>query len=106
MCCTRRPTRPWPERRPPCPALPHPARALCPRPHRYQQGLVDDSCAVSQREGKPTLFITMTCNPNWPEITEALEPGQTWEDRADVVNRVFHAKLQAFIQDLREGIFF
>jgi hypothetical protein len=48
----------------------------------------------------------MTCNPNWPEITEALEPGQTWEDRADVVNRVFHAKLQQFIQDLRDGLFF
>ena len=88
---------------PPCPT---PRAPFAPATHRYQQGLVDDSCAVSQREGKPTLFITMTCNPNWPEITEALEPGQTWEDRADVVNRVFHAKLQAFIQDLREGIFF
>ena len=53
--------------------------------------------------GKPSLFITLTCNPHWREITAALEPGQTWEDRADVVNRVFQLKLRAFVQDVREG---
>lgn len=56
--------------------------------------------------GKPSLFITLTCNPHWREITAALEPGQTWEDRADVVNRVFQLKLRAFVQDVREGTFF
>jgi hypothetical protein len=61
---------------------------------------------VANVYGKGTLFITMTCNPHWAEITSALLPGQTWEDRADVVNRVFRLKLQAFIEDLREGAFY
>jgi hypothetical protein len=56
--------------------------------------------------GNGSLFITMTCNPKWQEITSALLPGQTWEDRADVVNRVFKLKLQAFVEDLRSGTFF
>ena len=56
--------------------------------------------------GNGSLFITMTCNPKWAEITSALLPGQTWEDRADVVNRVFRLKLQAFVEDLRSGAFF
>ena len=61
---------------------------------------------MAQVYGNGTLWITMTCNPKWEEITSALLPGQTWEDRADVVNRVFRLKLQAFIEDLRSGAFF
>ena len=61
---------------------------------------------MAHAHGSGSLFITFTCNPNWPEITAALLPGQTWKDRADVVNRVFHAKYKAFIDDLREGTFF
>jgi hypothetical protein len=56
--------------------------------------------------GRPTFFITFTCNPKWKEITAALNPGQTWEDRADIVNRVFKLKLNAFLKDLRKGTFF
>jgi hypothetical protein len=61
---------------------------------------------VANVYGNGSLFITMTCNPKWAEITSALLPGQTWEDRADVVNRVFRLKLQAFVEDLRSGAFF
>src|SRR5271155_1942094 len=39
-------------------------------------------------------FLTMTANPNWPEIKEALLPGQTASDRPDLVDRVFHAKVK------------
>ena len=35
----------------------------------------------------------MTCNPHWPEIIEQLLPGQTPQDRPDIVARVYHAKL-------------
>src|ERR1700678_243325 len=42
----------------------------------------------------------MTANPNWPEIKEALLPGQTASDRPDLVDRVFHAKVQALIDDI------
>ena len=69
----------------------------------YNKALIEDSCAVSAQMGQGSLFITMTCNPHWPEITAALEPGQSWEDRPDVVNRVFKIKLQELLEDLRQG---
>jgi hypothetical protein len=37
---------------------------------RYQ-----DAMAVVQELGKPSLFITFTCNPKWPEIVESCPPG-------------------------------
>ncbi|PUZ46146.1 hypothetical protein GQ55_7G026400 [Panicum hallii var. hallii] len=45
------------------------------------------------RYGKPNFFVTMTCNPYWDEIVAELLPGQTPQDRPDVVARVYHAKL-------------
>ena len=48
----------------------------------------------------------MTCNPAWREITEALEPGQSYNDRPDLMARVFKLKLQHFLRDLKEGTFF
>ena len=50
--------------------------------------------------GKPELFITFTCNPRWPEITERLQPGQVATDRPDIVNRIFNLKLKQFLKDL------
>ncbi|XP_062208940.1 uncharacterized protein LOC133910622 [Phragmites australis] len=49
--------------------------------------------ALVQKYGKPDIFLTMTCNPNWEEILRELEPGQTPQDRPDLVVRVFRAKL-------------
>ena len=53
-----------------------------------------DAMALVQTYGKPDIFLTMTCNPNWPEIVEKLYPGQTPQDRPDIVARVFRAKLE------------
>jgi hypothetical protein len=36
------------------------------------------------RIGKPDLFITMTCNPNWSEIQTLLLSGQKAQDRPDI----------------------
>nr|GEV12429.1 vacuolar protein sorting-associated protein 36 [Tanacetum cinerariifolium] len=47
-----------------------------------------------QEAGKPDIFLTMTCNPNWPEIMKNLYEGQTAQDRPDLVTTVFHAKLE------------
>lgn len=57
--------------------------------------------ALVQRYGKPDLFITMTCSPHWEEITRELGPGQTPQDRPDLVARVFKAKLE----DLKDLLF-
>ena len=53
-----------------------------------------DAMALVQKYGKPDIFLTMTCNPNWDEIISELEPGQTPQDRPDLIVRVFRAKLE------------
>lgn len=60
-----------------------------------------DATALVQKFGKPDIFLTMTCNPNWDEITDELEHGQTPQDRPDLVVRVFRAKLE----DLKKQLF-
>ncbi|KAH0692798.1 hypothetical protein KY285_019895 [Solanum tuberosum] len=35
-----------------------------------------DAMALIQEFGRPDVFITMTCNPDWVEIQEQLHPGQ------------------------------
>jgi hypothetical protein len=53
-----------------------------------------DAMALVTTYGKPDVFLTMTCNPNWPEIHDELFPGQTAQVRPDLVARVFRAKLE------------
>jgi len=53
-----------------------------------------DAMALVRKYGKPDIFLTMTCNPNWDEIKRELLPGQTPQDRPDLVDRFFHAKLE------------
>ena len=53
-----------------------------------------DAMALVQTYGKPDIFLTMTCNPSWEEILNELLPGQTPQDRPDLVARVFRAKLE------------
>ena len=62
--------------------------------------------AVVRAMGKPSLFITMTANPDWPEIVAELLPGQTARDRPNLVARVFNGKLKALLKDLKKGQFF
>ena len=59
-----------------------------------------DAMAIVRDKGKPTFFITMTANPNWPEVKKELFAGQTSSDRFDLVTRVFHLKLQQLMDDL------
>lgn len=60
-----------------------------------------DAMALVQKYGKPDILLTITCNPNWEEIVCALEPGQTPQDRPDLIVRVFKAKLE----DLKKQLF-
>ncbi|XP_058198400.1 uncharacterized protein LOC131313924 [Rhododendron vialii] len=56
--------------------------------------------ALVQKYGKPDLFLTMTCNVNWPEIHNKLLPGQAPSDRLDLVARVFMSKFEEFKDDI------
>ena len=73
---------------------------------RYMQQCFQDAMAVVRHYGKPDFFITMTCNPKWPEILDQLNPGQSVSDRPDIVARVFRIKLNALIEDLKKGRIF
>jgi hypothetical protein len=53
-----------------------------------------DAIALVRKYDKPDIFLTMTCNPNWDEITQNLYPGQLAQDRPDLVVYVFRAKLE------------
>ncbi|GBM40239.1 hypothetical protein AVEN_183555-1 [Araneus ventricosus] len=53
--------------------------------------------------GKPDLFLTFTCNPEWKEIKDNLFPGKKPHDRPDLVDRVFDIKKKALLQDLKKN---
>jgi Helitron helicase-like domain at N-terminus len=53
---------------------------------------------------KPDLFNTMTRNPYWDEIASQLLPGQTVQDRPDLVARVFKLKLKRLLKDIKNGV--
>nr|XP_027108929.1 uncharacterized protein LOC113728764 [Coffea arabica] len=59
-----------------------------------------DAMALVQKFGKPDLFITMTCNPSWPEIKNLMLPTDEAHNRPDLLTRIFHAKLDVLKQEL------
>jgi len=67
---------------------------------RYMLNLFHDSMAIVRQYGKPDLFITVTCNPKWFEITSRLLLGQRAQDQPDLVTRVFRLKLNAIMDQL------
>jgi hypothetical protein len=73
--------------------------------HMFQ--LYQDSIALARTFGKPDLFLTITANPNWPEIKDALLPGQTAQDRPDLVARVFREKIHMILSGIfnKKGFF-
>jgi hypothetical protein len=73
---------------------------------KYYQQLYYDAMALPRRFGKPDLFITLTCNPKWPEISSALPHGSHWKFHPDIVARVFMLKLKQFLDDIVNGEIF
>ncbi|XP_025018654.1 uncharacterized protein LOC112539989 [Tetranychus urticae] len=55
---------------------------------RYQNAM-----AVVRKFGKPDYFLTMTCNPKWPDFDQVLETYDKIEHRPDLIVRVFHCKV-------------
>jgi hypothetical protein len=83
---------------------------------RYMGQLFQDSMAICCAFQKPDLFLTITANPNWPEIQDALleeelpDPTsntcrrkQIASDRPDIVAHVFEQKKNALLKDIRGG---
>jgi len=70
---------------------------------RHLRKKATDALTIISERGKPHLFITLTFNTKWPEVQEMLLSGQTAYDRPDIVARVFKARLEAFLSNLRKG---
>jgi hypothetical protein len=64
---------------------------------------VADSLAMARELGKPSFFLTMTTNPNWPEIQSRLLANQDVSDIPAVVCRVFYRRLHALKAFLRQN---
>ena len=81
---------------------------------RHMTQLYQDSMAIVRDLGPPDLFVTVTCNPNWIEITRELLPYQGKYiknknyrkivacDRPDLCSRVYNMQLKCILNDLME----
>ncbi|CAN0924947.1 hypothetical protein LINGRAHAP2_LOCUS34478 [Linum grandiflorum] len=75
---------------------------------RYMQQLYQDGMAICRYYKNPDLFITFTCNAQWPEIIHAFKEdvGVHGEDKPMVIARIFRMRLEQLKEDLKEGQFF
>ncbi|GBP93561.1 hypothetical protein EVAR_90127_1 [Eumeta japonica] len=64
---------------------------------RYLHEKTQDAMTYVRNYGRPDLFVTFTCNPEWPEIKAELLPDQRSFDRHDIISRVFHLKMKKFL---------
>ncbi|XP_022024657.1 uncharacterized protein LOC110924993 [Helianthus annuus] len=74
---------------------------------RYMMQKYLDAMAICKAVGYPDLFITVTCNPNWPEIYRCLK--DKWlnpQDRPDIIAWLFKIKINHLIQDFKKHKFF
>ena len=62
---------------------------------RYEDGMT-----IFIHDGKLYIFITMTCNPSWSEISSDLVTHQTPQDRPDLLTRMFRAKFEQLNDDV------
>jgi hypothetical protein len=67
---------------------------------KWYHMLYMDAMSLPMRFNKPDLFITMTCNPRWPEIQAAVPHGSHWRFHPDLVARVFWLKFKSMMKDI------
>lgn len=53
-----------------------------------------DAMTLVDKYGKPDIFLTMTCNPKWCEITNELKKHEEAQNRSDLLTRVFKSKFE------------
>ena len=69
---------------------------------RNLQQLYQDAMAIVCKYGKPDLFLTYTCNPKSPEITNNLGPNEIAQNRPDLISRVYRAHLHELMIDIKD----
>ncbi|KAJ0513582.1 putative DNA helicase [Helianthus annuus] len=70
---------------------------------RYMMQNYLDAMSICKWFGYPDIFITITCNPKWPEVKRFLKDKTiNPEDRPDILCRLFKVKLDSLIKDLKD----
>lgn len=71
---------------------------------RYMLQNYLDAMSLCKWYGYPDFFITITCNPKWPEVERFIKDKTlNSEDRPDILCRIFKIKLDAMIKDLKDN---
>ncbi|XP_057445063.1 uncharacterized protein LOC130737334 [Lotus japonicus] len=74
---------------------------------RYMFNNCQDAMTICMRFGYPDLFITMTCNANWPEIKSFVESRRSRPDeRPDILVHIFKMKVNQLMKDFKNGHLF
>ena len=74
---------------------------------RYITRNYNDAMSICKWVGYLDIFLTFTCNPNWPKIRIFIDPhGLKPSKHVDFICRVFKIKLWNIIQDIQKGSFF
>ncbi|KAL7129113.1 hypothetical protein ABFS83_13G041800 [Erythranthe nasuta] len=71
---------------------------------RYMFNNFMDALQICNWIGFPSLYITITCNPKWPEIRGLKYTNLRPEDRPDVLCRIFKMKLDNIDRIISAGI--
>ena len=69
----------------------------------FMQQCHEDAMIIVRKYGKNAYFITMTCNPQKPQIARKLSTWQTSLNMSHLVSWVLRQYLNAFISDLWEN---
>ncbi|XP_035840374.1 uncharacterized protein LOC110914289 [Helianthus annuus] len=73
---------------------------------RFMQQNYLDAMALCKWYGYLDFFITITCNPKWPEVKRFLKDSTIKaEDRPDILCRLFRMKLDSLTKDLKDSKF-
>ncbi|CAN1327045.1 ATP-dependent DNA helicase pif1 [Linum perenne] len=71
---------------------------------RYKFENFQDAMAICRWGGYPDLFLTFTCNSQWPEIQLMVDlvtsTGRKDPNRADIIARVFKLKLNKLLEEI------
>ncbi|KAK9060084.1 hypothetical protein SSX86_020788 [Deinandra increscens subsp. villosa] len=71
---------------------------------RYMLQNYLDAMSICKWYGYPDFFITMTCNPKWPEMRRYLANTTLLpEDKPNILSRLFKMKLDSLITDLKRN---
>jgi hypothetical protein len=68
--------------------------------------LAKDALVLVSEFGCLHVFLTLTCNPKWPEIVSQLLDGQTVFDHPDVTAAFFKSRLDQMKMNTPNGKYF